>query len=177
MLCLVIEASAAGGELPDFTRQNPGSTIDLMAEPAAQGNDDDLSALVLVRGAPWQDIDGFVAELGRKQGPVTTLRRTPVESLWFGRATFHPSTFRTQGAKALQSLMGMMGPPWVHIEHGVVHIRARIKDPAKAEDLLQRAVESLRAAGQDPQVVVQEVAPKDHSVWEGLVQRGIGLSL
>ena len=70
MLCLVIEASAAGGELPDFTRQHPGSTIELMAEPTGQGHGDDITALVLVRGAPWQDIDRFVAELGQKQGPV-----------------------------------------------------------------------------------------------------------
>lgn len=177
MLCLVLEFPAAGGDLLPFTQENPGSTIELIAEPTPAGSHDTVTALVLVRGAPWQAIDKFVATKLALGGPVTTLRRVPVESMWFGRATFHPSAFRSANAKALFSVLPMVGPPWVHMEHGVVHLRARIKDAAHADDVLQVAQDTLRAGGLEAQAVVQEVSPKDHSVWENLVQHGIGLSL
>lgn len=177
MLCLVVEASAVGGELPPLTQDHPGATVELIGEPPGQDAGDTITTLMLVRGAPWQAIDQFVEQLSRTKAPVTTIRRSPVESLWFGRATFHTSAFRTPGAIALRDVFKKVGPPWVHIEHGVAHLRARVKDPEHADDLVTDTVESLRKANVDAQVIVQEVAPKDHSVWENLVQLGIGISL
>lgn len=177
MLCLVLETSARGGELPPFTQQNPGATVDLMAEAKSDRTPDLQTAVLLVRGAPWPAIERFVAYLSTNQAPVTTLRSSPVESLWFGRVTFRAATFHSPVAKAVQALAGMIGPPWVHLEHGVGHLRARIRDPAHADELLQLAEESLKSIGVEAQVVVQEVAPRDHSVWEDLVQHGIGLKL
>ena len=177
MLCLIVEFPAAGGELLPFTQQNPGASVELIAEPSPPGARDTVTALVLVRGAPWQAIDEFVATKLGAGGPVTTLRRVPVESLWFGRATFHPSAFRSDNAKALLSVLPLVGPPWVHMEHGVVHLRARIKDPTHAEEVLHLTQQTLVAGGLEAQAIVQEVSPKDYGVWETLVQRGIGMSL
>lgn len=174
MLCLVMEFPVAEG-LVTFTQENPGSTIELMGEATPDGAGR-TSALMLVRGAPWQAIDKFVADLAAARGPVTTLRRVPLESLWFGRVSFDMSAMRSPGALALHGLIPMLGPPWVHIEHGVVHLRARLKDPAHAEDVLFQAQEGLSGAGLEVQAVVQEVAPKDHSVWESLVQRSLGIA-
>jgi hypothetical protein len=177
MLCLVLESSAKGGELPPFTQQNPGATIDLMAEGKSEATPDRQTAVLLVRGAPWQATERFVAYLSSVHAPVTTLRASPEDGLWFGRVTFREATFHSPVAKAVQALAGMIGPPWVHLEHGVGHLRARIRDPAHAEDLIHLAEESLRAIGVEAQVVAQEVSPRDHSVWEELVQHGIGLRL
>lgn len=177
MLCLVVEYLAEGSEFPPFTRTHPGSTVDLIAELAASEDLDRRTALVMVRGAPWQALDALVADLGQRNAPVTTMRRDPARSLWFGRVTFHPSRFRSPSARAIAGLLGVIGPPWIHVEHGVVHLRARLKDPALAEDVLHLTAERLRAAGVDAQVVVQEVSPKDHSVWETLVQAGLGITL
>lgn len=176
MLHLVLEYPAMDGEFPPFTRQNPGSTIDFMAEPGP-ANSPTRTGLILVRGAPWQAIDAFVADLSRRRAPVTTLRREPASGLWFGRATFNVASMTAPGTKVITGLLGMIGPPWAHVEHGVVHLRARLKDATQAEDVLHLAEEGLRAAGIESQAVIQEVAPKDHSVWESLIQHGIGMSL
>lgn len=176
MLHLVIEYPAADGEFPPFTRQHPGSSVDFMAEPGAPGSPT-RTGLILIRGAPWQAIDAFVADLSRRRAPVATLRREPANGLWFGRATFEVASMSAPGTKVITSLFGMIGPPWAHVEHGVVHLRARLKDPEQADEVLRQAEEGLRAAGLESQVVIQEVAPKDHSVWESLIQHGIGMSL
>lgn len=175
MLCLVVEFPGEG-DFPPFTRTNPGATVDLMAEPS-QGDHHKTTCLVLVRNAPWPAIEGLVADLGRRRAPLSALRSDPAEPMWFGRATYDSATFTAPSAKAIASLLGLIGPPWVHVEAGVVHLRARLRDPTQAEDVLHLAVEGLRAAGAEAQVVVQEIAPKDHSVWESLIRHGIGLSL
>lgn len=175
MLCLVVEFPGEG-DFPPFTRENPGATVDLIAEPSQHGHRK-TTCLVLVRNAPWPAIQALVADLARRRAPLSTLRSEPEEGTWFGRATYDGSTFTVPSAKAVASLLDLVGPPWVHVEAGVVHLRARLRDPTQAEDVLHLAQEALQAAGTEAQVVVQEIAPKDHSVWESLVQHGIGLSL
>lgn len=176
MLCLVVEYSGEDVDFPPFTRAHPGSTVDLLVEPGpAEGSE--RSMLALLRGAPWQATDAFLKQLARSRGPVETLRRQPKSSLWFGRVRFKPSQLSAPSAKALVAVSDLIGPPWVHVEHGVVHLRSRLKDPAQAEEVLRLVQDSLRAAGVDAQVAVQEVSPKDHSVWESVVQHGIGLNL
>lgn len=176
MLCLVIEypGQADDHDFPGFTRKHRGSSVDLLVEP---GVGETRQALVLVRGAPWTAIQELAAELQRTRAPVQSLRVDAAEEMWFGRITYHASTMNEPIAKAFAGIHTMHGPPWVHVESGVVHLRARLRDPAQAEDVLHLAQEALRAAGAEAQVVVQEISPKDHSVWESLVRHGIGLSL
>jgi hypothetical protein len=176
MLCLVIEypGQADDHDFPGFTRQHPGSSVDILVEPGAG---DARQALVLLRGAPWTALQGLVDELKRTRAPVQTLRAEPDEQMWFGRITYQAKTLDQPIAKAFAGLQAMHGPPWVHVEAGVVHLRAVLRDASHAEDVLQLAQEGLRAAGADVQAVVQEVSPKDHSVWESLVRHGIGMSL
>lgn len=173
MLCLVVEYTGEDTEFPAFTRQNRGATVDLMVEP---GESAQRHALVLIRDASWPAIQAMVAELSTRRAPVTTLRAEPAEELWFGRVTYDPQTLAHPTARAVVNLLDLVGPPWIHVESGVVHLRARLRDPAQAEDVLHLAQEGLRAAGTEAQVVVQEVSTKDHSVWESLVRHGIGLS-
>ena len=173
MLCLVVEYTGEDTEFPAFTRANRGATVDLMVEP---GEGASRQALVLVRDAPWPAIQSLVAELARKRPPVSTHRAEPAEEMWFGRVAFDQRMLANPTAQAVSRLLSLVGPPWIHVESGVVHLRARLRDPAQAEDVLQLAEEGLRAAGAEAQVVVQEVSTKDHSVWESLVRYGIGLN-
>ncbi|HUR24828.1 MAG TPA: hypothetical protein VM327_02305 [Candidatus Thermoplasmatota archaeon] len=177
MQCLVLEYES-GGEFPPFTKAHRGATVDLMAEPGATHDEPyHPSLLVLIRNAPWPAIQALVADLEVRRRPVTTLRVEPAEELWFGRATYDVATLTNPGTQVVVGLLGLLGPPWVHVEAGVVHLRARLLDPAQAEDVLNLAIEGLRAAGVEAQVVVQEIAAKDHSVWESLVRHSIGLDL
>lgn len=173
MLCLVVEYTGEDSEFPAFTRRNRGATVDLMVEP---GRADRRQALVLVRDAPWPAVAALVADLSGRRAPVTTLRAEPAEELWFGRVGYDPRALDHPTARAVSALLDLVGPPWIHVESGVVHLRARLRDPAQAEDVLHLAEEGLRAVGAEAQVVVQEVSTKDHSVWESLVRHGIGLS-
>jgi hypothetical protein len=173
MLCLVVEYTGEDSEFPAFTRAHRGATVDLMVEP---GETLRRQALVLVRDAAWAAVQALVADLSTRRAPVTTLRAEPAEELWFGRVSYDPRALDHPTARAVASLLDLVGPPWVHVESGVVHLRARLRDPAQAEDVLHLAEEGLKAAGTEAQVVVQEVSTKDHSVWESLVRHGIGLS-
>ena len=178
MLCLVVEYES-GGEFPPFTQQHRGATVDLMAEPADPHDPEHHRSrlLVLIRNAPWPAIEALVADLAERRKPLTTLRAEPGEALWFGRATYDVATLKSPGTKVIVGLLDLIGPPWVHVESGVVHLRARLRDPAQAEEVLQLASEGLKAAGVEAQAVVQEISPKDHSVWESLVRHSIGMSL
>lgn len=176
MLCLVVEFPDTNATFPPFTRAHPGATVDLMVEP-----DDPArtrrSELVLVRGAPMEAIDALVAELGRTHAPVEASRRDEAGRLWFGRIHFEPGHLESPSGTALAKLAGSIGPPWVHVEAGVVLLRARVRDGIDADEFVARVQGLLTTAGVDAQVVVQEVSPRDHSVWEALVQHGIGLTL
>jgi hypothetical protein len=135
------------------------------------------SELVLIRGAPIDAIDALVLELDRTHAPVEASRRDPGASTWFGRIHFEPAHLDSPSGKALAGLSDLIGPPWVHVEAGVVLLRARLRDDVNADDAVERVQKAMAAAGLDAQVVVQEIAPRDHSVWEDLVQHGIGLTL
>jgi hypothetical protein len=176
MLCLVIEypGQQDDQDFPGFTQRNRGASVDILIEP---GSGESRQALVLVRGAPWGAMQELVAELQRTRAPVQTLRADPAEEMWFGRITYEARSLDQPIAKAFGRIQSMHGPPWVHVEAGVVHLRAVLRDARHAEDVLQLAQEGLRAAGADVQAIIQEVAPKDHSVWESLVRHGIGMSL
>lgn len=176
MLCLVVEYLADDDELPRFTRAHPGAVVDLMVEPDDESRKQ-RSELVLARGAPMEDLDAFVAQLRKSRPPVQTLSRDVLGGLWFGRVHFEPARLESPSSKALASLGSMIGPPWVHVEHGVVLLRARLRDPVHADDVVELAQQALAHAGFDAQCVVQEISPRDHGVWEDLVQHGIGLTL
>ena len=176
MLCLVVEYPSSEDGLAPFTRDNAGCSVDLLVEPDdAQRRQ--RSELCLVRGAPLALVDHLLARLRQTHAPVQELRRDEVAMLWFGRLHFNADRLAAPSARALASLADLIGPPWVHVENGVVLLRARLRDGTDADAALDRAQTALAAAGFDAQCVVQEVSPRDHSVWEALVQHGIGLTL
>lgn len=176
MLCLVVEYLGEEAVFPPFTRAHPGATVDLMVEP-----DDPerpvRSEFALVRGAPIVAIDGLVRGLAATHAPVEPLRRDPSSGLWFGRLHFQPGRLDTPSARALVKLKDLIGPPWVHVEAGVVLLRARLRDQGRAEEAVELTQQAMAAEGLDAQVVAQEVSPRDHGVWEQLVQHGLGITL
>jgi len=176
MLCLVVEYLGEEVAFPPFTRAHAGATVDLMVEPDRAARPL-RSELCLVRGAPIADVDALVGSLRATHAPVEELRRDPVAGLWFGRLHFQTARLTSPSAKALAALSDLIGPPWIHVEGGVVLLRARLRERADPDAAVALAQDSMAAAGFDAQVVVQEIAPRDHSVWEALVQHGIGLTL
>jgi hypothetical protein len=176
MLCLVVEYPSSEEAIAPFTRAHAGATVDLMVEPddAARQH---RSELVLVRGAPMAEIEALLQQVRKTHAPVQELRRDAVAGLWFGRLHFQAGKLGAPSAKALGKLAAHIGPPWVHVENGVVLLRARLRDTASPDATLEMAQALLAEAGFDAQCVVQEVSPRDHSVWEALVQHGIGLTL
>lgn len=176
MLVLVVEFTGEESTFPPFTRAHPGATVDLMVEP----DDPDRpvrSEFALVRGAPMPVIEGLVRSLAATHSPVEPLRRDAAAGLWFGRLHFQPSRLDTPSSRALSRLRDLIGPPWVHVEAGVVLMRARLRDAARADEAVDLAQRAMAEEGLDAQVVAQEVSPRDHGVWESLVQHGLGITL
>jgi hypothetical protein len=176
MLCLVAEYAAEDSEFAQFTRAHPGSTVDLMTEQAAR-DARAHTALALVRGAPWAAIEALVLALRRRTPPAQALRSDARQARWFGRVAFDVGGAGLEANPALARVIDQVGPPWLHVEAGVVHLRARLREPRHPDEVLALAEEGLREAGVEAQTIVQEVAERDHSVWEDLVRHSIGLSL
>jgi hypothetical protein len=176
MLCLVVEFLGEEPTFPPFTRAHPGATVDLMVEPDDPGRAV-RSEFALVRGASLAATDALVRGLAATHAPVEPLRRDPAAGLWFGRLHFQPSRLDTPSARALDRIKDFIGPPWVHVESGVVLLRARLRDAGRADEAVERAQAAMAGEGLEAQVVAQEVSPRDHGVWEQLVQHGLGITL
>jgi hypothetical protein len=80
------------------------------------------------------------------------------------------------GARVITQFQHRFGAPWTHLENGLVHLRAKVNDPAQGELLADQMRRYFTKAGVEAQVEVREVSVKDHGVWEDLVQRSIGLA-
>lgn len=174
MRFLVLEYPVEQAFFLNFTRIHPRSTADLIIEPAAKPSANQ-TAIVLLRNAPWVQIEARLERLQREHAPVHELRRDPKTMQWLGRITLHPGEFRDPGAKALSQVLKGLGSPWIHVESGVLHLRARIPEPV-APDLAERAEAVLRKAGIEAQAEIREFSPHDYSVWQQLIQQSVGLS-
>jgi hypothetical protein len=175
-LFLIAEFAAGDMLLAGFTALNPGSTVDLISEPVIFETSDRVHpSVLLAKGADPEALDGLLAQLRAAYGRVETLERNDDRKVWLGRLRIRESMIRNTGALVLARFQKRYGVPWVHLEAGLLHMRARIADPDQAEVLADQVRRFLDGAGVEAQVEVREMAAKDYGVWDDLVQRSIGL--
>ncbi|MEA3137733.1 MAG: hypothetical protein QOC71_2014 [Thermoplasmata archaeon] len=173
---VVVEYPQADTPLAAFTLNVPGSTVDLISEPAVVTGDDLVHpSVALIRGAPAADVDALLRRLARSYD-VETLERNDGARSWMGRMRIRASMFmHNPGAQVIVQFQHRFGAPWTHMEAGVVHLRARIPESTQPELLADQMRRFFGKAGVDAQVEVREISTKDYGVWDELVQRAIGL--
>jgi hypothetical protein len=174
---VIVEYPQPDTPLASFTLAHPGSTIDLIAEPALPEGDDLVHpSVVLIKGAPAADIDALLKR-GSRFYEVEPIERDGAHRSWLGRMRIRASSFaHNAGAQVILQFQHRFGAPWTHIEQGVVHLRARVPDESAADLLADQMRRYFAKAGVDAQVEVREISAKDYGVWDELVQRAIGLA-
>ncbi|MEK6976713.1 MAG: hypothetical protein AABY18_10290 [Candidatus Thermoplasmatota archaeon] len=174
---LVIEFSGNGLTLGEWTRDHPGTTIDLISEPVrAVGPDRVHPSLFLVKGANRAALVQLMDRLDRLYGPLDTLRMEPTRGQWMGRMHVKESAMNSAATAAVLQFQHRLGAPWTHIDDGVVYLRARLPAGEDGERLLHQVRGYLAKSGADAQVSLQEFSTHDYGVWDDLVQASIGLA-
>jgi hypothetical protein len=173
---LVVEFPSEGFVMTRFTRAHPLCTVDLVSERGVAWRGERIHpALFLAKGVAWREFQDLLEELARMHEPATILRRDPAGLAWLCRVSFHESNLGPEG-HALAQFQDRFGPPWLHVEQGVLHLRARLGETMDAEVLVDQLTGFLEATGVQAQVEVQELGPTDYGVWEELLQAGAGLT-
>lgn len=174
---LVVEFSGEGLTLAEWTRDHPGTTVDLISEPVRKDGGERLHpSLVLVKGAHRSAVVQLMDRLDRLYGPVQTLRLDAPRGLWVGRILVRESAMHSTAAAALMQFQHRYGAPWTHMDDGVVYMRARLAASEDGDRLLQQVRGYLAHNEVDAQVAVQELGTHDYGVWDDLVQASIGLA-
>ena len=178
MRFIIVEYPDRGSPMPDFTRDHPGATVDVIAERVVGLPDGDRMhpCVALVRGAPWAAIEDLVAAFETIYESVVPLQRDPRAGRWLGRMKIRESTFRHTATYNVMLFQQRFGAPWAHLEGGVIHLRARVADPGQGKALAADMRRSLDELGIDAQVEERELGARDYGVWDELVQHTIGLS-
>lgn len=177
-LFVIAEFPMRDTPLASFTAAHAGCTIDLISEPVvAEGAERYHPSIVLVKGAPPKELTALLKRLSKVYDHVETLDRNDVEGTWLGRMRLRESVYlHNPGAAVITGFQHRFGAPWTHLENGVLHLRARVNDPAHGEVLADQMRRYFQQAGAEAQVEVRDISTKDYGVWEDLVQRSIGLS-
>lgn len=174
---LVIEFAGDGLTLAEWTRAHPGTTVDLISDPArAVGGDRVHPTLFLVKGANRAALVQLMDRLDRLYGPIDTLRVEPQRGQWMGRMQVRESAMGSPAAAALMQFQHRFGAPWTHIDEGVVYMRARLPAGEDGERLVHQVRGFLAKARADAHVALQEFSSHDYGVWDDLVQASIGLA-
>lgn len=174
---IIVEYPEPDTPLAAFTLHVPGTTVDLISEPAlVEGEDLVHPSLVLIKGAPPADLDALLKRLAGLYR-IDPLERDDKARTWMGRIRIRASTLlHNPGAQVVIQFQHRFGVPWTHMEQGTMHMRARVVDGSQAELLCDQMRRFFGKAGVDAQVEVREVSPKDYGVWDELVQRAIGVA-
>lgn len=166
---LVLEYPNEDLLLGRFTETHPGSTVDIISEPGEVIDGDRTHpSVVLVKGARSADIDSIITALTAAHEKPTTVRRG--DDFWLGRLRFWERSLQAPGFHALLLLQDRLGAPWLHMEEGVLHLRAQVREEEAAEKLAAEAETFLAAEGKSAQVTLEAVPEKDFGVWRDLVQ-------
>lgn len=175
---LVVEFPGEDLAFAQFTREFPGSRVELLLEPREEKGEVSYIAVFLVKGMPEAGIARLEKELKKRFNPPKTLRRDILNQTWMGRVRIQRSqlTDTSKGAQTMTEFRNRYGILWFHIEDGVLHMRTRIADPEEAERLARQVREHLEGHGLEAQVEVQEVATQDFSVWRDIIELSLGLS-
>lgn len=160
-----------------FTATRPRVTFDTISEPAS-GPPDNLRhpALALAQGLRPEDRKILVTGLEHLYDDLHTIQDDPRRGRWLGRFTVRQRLLQGTGIHRILGFQHRFGALWTHAESGVLHVRARVADPADGERLADDLRRALREHGTEAQVEVRELGPHDYGAWEELVQRSIGLA-
>lgn len=174
---VVVEYDGAGLPFIEWARSRPGLRLDLILEPMrAAGDDLQVPGVALVQGLDGRGLVELEALLQDKYAPVQVLRRDARRGDWFGRLTLHVGNMaQSPTAQAVVRMSDRFGPPWSHVDDGVVHMRLRVRPEGDAEALAEDLRQEIRTRGGDAQVSVESFGQRDHGVWDELVQASIGL--
>jgi hypothetical protein len=176
-LFLVVEFDGAGLPFAEFTRDNPGTAVDMLSEPAVkEGRERWHPSLVMVRGAGREALERLLTRVRQAYEEPETLRKETRTGTWVGRLRLRESSMHSAAAKALLQFQHRYGVAWTHLESGVLHMRARVNDQAEGDRLAAQVQGFLAESRVEAQVDIVEVSPHDYSVWEELVQFSLGMS-
>jgi hypothetical protein len=167
---LIVEFPSESFVMTRFTRAHPLCTVDLISEPARrEGREHLYPVFFLAKGVGWREFRALLDEMGRVHKPPVVLRRDSAGLAWLCQATIHESHLGPEG-HALAQFQDRFGPPWLHVEQGVLHLRARLAETLDAESLVRQLTGFLEATGVQAQVEVRELGPRDYGVWESLLE-------
>lgn len=172
------ESGIPGNRVPGtrFTREHPDVQIDMITEPRYDRSGETYRpVLFMVRGANTAMLEDFHGRLGRIFGRLQPLRNDLLRRVWIGRGTVKQKLIDSEAMQHVMAFQDRCGAPWLHLQGGVLHMRARVRDARDADHLAQEMRTDLAAAGIEAQVDLQEISEHDYSVWNDLVQFSIGL--
>ncbi len=174
---LVIEFDGSGLTLGEWTRGNPGTTVDLISEPVrSDGAERVHPSLFLVKGASRAALVQLMDRLDRLYGPIQTVSMEAARGQWLGRMAIKESAMHSVAAAAVLQFQHRFGTPWTHMDEGVVYLRARVPAKEDGERLARQVKGYLKEQKVDAHVSLQEVSAHDYGVWDDLVQASIGLA-
>lgn len=174
---LVVEFSGEGLTLAEWTRDHPGTTVDVISEPVKLvGKDPSHPSLFLVKGADRAALVQVMERLDRVHGPVESLNLDALRGQWLGRMTVKESQMKSTTAASVAQFQHRYGAPWTHLEDGIVYMRARLPDKEDASRLVKQLEGYLAHQQVDAQVTVEEFSSHDYGVWDDLVQASIGMA-
>lgn len=174
---LVVEYDGKGLPFVDWAHQHKGVQFDMILEPIqAAGAGLNMPAVALVRGLDASAYLGLEELLDDKYSPRSTIRRDPRRGEWLGRLTIHVENMKSGAARAVARHANRFGPPWSHVDDGVVYMRMRLAEETDAIQLVADIQAALAAVGAEAHVSVESYSRHDYSVWDRLVQASIGLS-
>lgn len=174
---LVVEFTGDGLTLAEWTRDHPGTTVDLISEPVQrQGNEAMHPSLILVKGVNRAALVQLMDRLDRLYGPVNTISMEAARGRWLARIQVRESQMHSAAAATVTQFQHRFGAPWTHLAEGVVYVRARLPAQEDEDVLVDELERRLKAGRIDAQVSVQEVGSHDYSVWDELVQASIGMA-
>lgn len=174
---VVVEFSGEGLTLAEWTRDNPGTSVDLISEPVRpEGNELLHPSLILVKGAGRAGLVQLMDKLDRLYGPVNTLRMEAIRGQWLARIQVRESQMHSTAAAAVAQFQDRFGAPWTHMDDGIVYMRARLNTGVDGDRLMHQMQGFLAQQQVDAQVSLAEFGSHDYGVWDELVQASIGLA-
>lgn len=173
---LVAEYDGKGLPFVDWAHARPGVSFDMILEPMkARDGDLQVPGVALVRGLDPMNAQHLGWLLDRYYAPWTSIRKDLAHGTWLLRLTLHVSNMASPAARAVARMSDRFGPPWSHVDDGVVYMRMRLQDATDAEALADELRAECARRGADVQVGVESYSAHDYSVWDQLVQASIGL--
>jgi hypothetical protein len=174
---LVVEYDGRGLPFVDWAHARPGVTFDMiLQEPRrSPAGDLEIPGIALVRGLDLTAAQHLAWLVDKHYAPWASIRKDLAHGNWLLRVTIHVANMASPAARAVAGFSARLGPPWSHVDDGIVYMRMRVPDRADAEGLAREVHDACVATGAEVQVSVESYGSHDYGVWDQLVQASIGL--